>query len=119
LATTNVQTARKRIDATATQQPATEAGRLLEALRDLSPELASRSKEIEDGRRVPNDIAVKLRRLGVHCLNLLRDLPFRSTATVRKYTAVHKPDAAEVIHDSRRCDPSPTSTCTVQSRRPS
>jgi alkylation response protein AidB-like acyl-CoA dehydrogenase len=74
LATTNVQTARKRIDATATQQPATEAGRLLEALRDLSPELASRSKEIEDGRRVPNDIAVKLRRLGLFRMLLPRSL---------------------------------------------
>ena len=64
MATSNVQTARKRIDAVAEQQPAPEAARLLAALRDLAPEFAARSREIEDGRRVPSDIAVKLRRLG-------------------------------------------------------
>jgi indole-3-acetate monooxygenase len=73
LVTSNVQTA--RIDAAGSrEQPAGEAARLLTALRDLAPELAARSKEIEDGRRVPSDIADKLRRLGLFRTMLPRSL---------------------------------------------
>jgi indole-3-acetate monooxygenase len=75
LATSNVQTARDRIDAAASREPpASEAARILAALRDLAPEIAARSKEIEDGRRVPSDIAVKLRRLALFRTLLPRSL---------------------------------------------
>jgi alkylation response protein AidB-like acyl-CoA dehydrogenase len=72
LPTSNVQIARNRIDGAAVQRPASE--RLLTALRELAPELSSRSKEIEDGRRVPGDIAVSLRKLGLFRTLLPRSL---------------------------------------------
>jgi indole-3-acetate monooxygenase len=97
LATTNVQTARKRIDATASQQPATEAAQLLAALRDLAPELAARSKEIEDGRRLPSDIAVKLRKLG-----LFRTLLPRSLGGL----ALSAPDAVQILETLAAADSS-------------
>jgi alkylation response protein AidB-like acyl-CoA dehydrogenase len=56
------------------QEPATEAARLLAVLRDLAPELAARSKEIEAARRVPSDIANKLRKLGMFRTLLPRSL---------------------------------------------
>jgi indole-3-acetate monooxygenase len=66
LVTTNVQPARKRVDAAAVQPPlASEATRLLAAVRELAPELAARAEEIEQCRRVPGDIIDRLRRLGV------------------------------------------------------
>ena len=75
MATSNVQTARNRIDAATSREPlASEAARILAALRDLAPEIAVRSKEIEDGRRVPSDIAEKLRRLGLFRTLLPRSL---------------------------------------------
>jgi alkylation response protein AidB-like acyl-CoA dehydrogenase len=75
LVTSNVQTARNRVDtATSPKPPAGEAGRILAALRELAPEFAARSKEIEDGRRVPRDIADKLRRLGLFRTLLPRSL---------------------------------------------
>jgi indole-3-acetate monooxygenase len=73
LATSNVQTA--RIDQAAAQpQPADDAARLIAALRELAPKIAARSKEIEDGRRVPSDIAVSLRELGLFRTLLPRSL---------------------------------------------
>jgi hypothetical protein len=63
LATGNIQTI--RIDDIAQSNPADDAARLITAIRALAPEIAARSKEIEDGRRVPGDIAVTLRRLGL------------------------------------------------------
>jgi alkylation response protein AidB-like acyl-CoA dehydrogenase len=42
-----------------------EAARLHATIREFAAEFADRSKEIEDGRRVPHDIAIKLRRLGL------------------------------------------------------
>jgi alkylation response protein AidB-like acyl-CoA dehydrogenase len=64
LAKANVQTARNRIDKAGGQEPvASEMTRLRAALRDLAPELASRADEIEQGRRVPADIAERLQRL--------------------------------------------------------
>jgi indole-3-acetate monooxygenase len=74
LPTSNVQIARNRIDGAISQQPASEATRLLTALRELAPELSSRSKEIEDGRRVPSDIATRLRKLGLFRTLLPRSL---------------------------------------------
>ena len=66
MATTNVQTPRNRGDTSTPQQSAAdEAARLRAAIRELAPAFAARSKEIEDGRRVPGDIALKLRRLGL------------------------------------------------------
>lgn len=72
--TSNVQIARSRVDGAAAQQPANEAARLLTALRELAPEISSRSKEIEDGRRVPSDIVVRLRKLGLFRSLLPRSL---------------------------------------------
>lgn len=63
MATSNIQTI--RIDDIAQSNPADDAARLITAIRALAPEIAARSKEIEDGRRVPGDIAVTLRRLGL------------------------------------------------------
>ena len=54
--------------------PASEAVRLLTALRELAPQIAARSQEIEDGRRVPADIAVSLRKLGLFRTLLPRSL---------------------------------------------
>jgi indole-3-acetate monooxygenase len=51
-----------------------EAARLLAAIGDLAPGLAVRSQEIEDGRRVPSDIAVRLRKLGLFRTLLPRSL---------------------------------------------
>jgi alkylation response protein AidB-like acyl-CoA dehydrogenase len=70
MAITNVRRANlkelNRDDAVREQERvASEAARLLAALRNLAPLLAARSKEIEDGRRVPGDIAVTLRKLGL------------------------------------------------------
>ena len=68
MVTTNTQTARNRNE-TATfkqkQEVARVSTQLLAALRELTPELGARSKEIEDGRRVPDDITLRLRRLGL------------------------------------------------------
>ncbi len=47
---------------------------MLAALHDLAPDFAARSKEIEDGRRVPSDIADKLRQLGLFRTLLPRSL---------------------------------------------
>jgi alkylation response protein AidB-like acyl-CoA dehydrogenase len=75
LATNNVQTARSRVDAVISQPPpANEAARLLAALREFAPEVAARSQEIEDGRRVPGDITIKLQRLGLFRALLPRSL---------------------------------------------
>jgi alkylation response protein AidB-like acyl-CoA dehydrogenase len=66
LATTLVQPARdKTHPVSEPQPPAGGAVRLLAALRDLGPELAARAEEIEQGRRVPRDIADRLRHLGL------------------------------------------------------
>lgn len=51
-----------------------EAARLLAAIDDLAPELAARSQEIEDGRRVPSDIVLRLRKLGLFRTLLPRSL---------------------------------------------
>lgn len=68
-------TARGRIDASISREaPAGEAARLLAALRDLAPEFTARSKEIEEGRRVPSDIADKLRHLGLFRTMMPRSL---------------------------------------------
>ena len=73
MATSNIQTA--RIDQAASQpQSADDAARLTAALRELAPKIAARSKEIEDGRRVPADIAVSLRKLGLFRTLLPRSL---------------------------------------------
>jgi alkylation response protein AidB-like acyl-CoA dehydrogenase len=73
LATGNIQTA--RIDRAALQpQPTEDAARLIAALRGLAPKIAARSKEIEDGRRVPGDIATGLRKLGLFRTLLPRSL---------------------------------------------
>ena len=75
MTTSNIRTARNGIDTSASREPPMdEAARMLAALRDLAPEFAARSKEIEDGRRVPNDIAIKLRRLGLFRTMLPRSL---------------------------------------------
>jgi alkylation response protein AidB-like acyl-CoA dehydrogenase len=75
LVTSNVQTARNRIDTAASPEPpSSEAARMLATLRELAPEFAARSKEIEDGRRVPRDIADRLRRLGLFRTLLPRGL---------------------------------------------
>ncbi len=66
LANANVQPARSRIDAVATPRPiADEAARLLAAVRDLAPQLADRSEEIESLRRIPADIIGTLQRIGI------------------------------------------------------
>jgi len=73
LATSNIRTA--RIDQAASQpEPGDDAARLITALRDLAPKIAARSKEIEDGRRVPADIAFSLRKLGLFRTLLPRSL---------------------------------------------
>jgi indole-3-acetate monooxygenase len=79
MASTNVRPANSktlnRDDTVREQERVTsEAARLLAALRNLAPQLAARSKEIEDGRRVPGDIAVTLRKLGLFRTLLPRDL---------------------------------------------
>jgi alkylation response protein AidB-like acyl-CoA dehydrogenase len=74
LPTSNVQIARTRLDGAAASAPANEAARLLTALREFAPEIAARSKQIEDGRRVPNDIVVHLRKLGLFRTLLPRSL---------------------------------------------
>lgn len=64
--TTNVQLARQGADAPVKQQPiGREAARLLAAVEDLAPELASRAGEIESVRRIPADITDRLGRLGL------------------------------------------------------
>jgi alkylation response protein AidB-like acyl-CoA dehydrogenase len=66
MAKTNVLSARNAADAAAERKPAaSEAARLLAAVRDLAPELAARAEEIEAARRVPRDIVDTLRRIGV------------------------------------------------------
>jgi indole-3-acetate monooxygenase len=73
LATSNIQIA--RIDQAASQpHPADDAARLIAALREFAPKIAARSKEIEDGRRVPGDIALSLRKLGLFRTLLPRSL---------------------------------------------
>jgi alkylation response protein AidB-like acyl-CoA dehydrogenase len=74
LPTSNAQIARNRIDGAAASAPASEAARLLTALREFAPDIAARSKEIEDGRRVPDDIVVHLRELGLFRTLLPRSL---------------------------------------------
>jgi alkylation response protein AidB-like acyl-CoA dehydrogenase len=74
LPTSNAQIARHRIDGVTSQQPAGEAARLLSSLRELAPELTARSKEIEEGRRVPSDIVTRLRKLGLFRTLLPRSL---------------------------------------------
>ena len=67
MATTNVLSVRNAIDAAAERKPETsEATRLLEAVRDLAPELANRAEEIEAARQVPRDIIDTLRRTGIY-----------------------------------------------------
>jgi indole-3-acetate monooxygenase len=64
--TPNVQPMRKRVDVTVEQQPAAgETTRLLAAIRELAPELATRAEEIEHCRRVPGDIIDTFRRIGL------------------------------------------------------
>ena len=66
MATTNVQFARKDTDAPTKQQPvARGAARLLADIDDLAPQLAARSAEIEQGRRIPADIIDRLKRIGL------------------------------------------------------
>jgi alkylation response protein AidB-like acyl-CoA dehydrogenase len=66
MATTNVLSARNAADAAAERKPAaSEAARLLAAVRDLAPELAARAEEIEAARRVPRDIVDTSRRIGL------------------------------------------------------
>jgi len=66
MVTTNVLSARNAIDVAAERKPGrSEATRILEAVRDLAPELADRAEEIEGARRVPGDIVDTLRRIGV------------------------------------------------------
>jgi len=61
--TTNTQTARNRDETTTFKQEAAHRStQLLAALRELTPEFGARSKEIEDSRRVPDDITLRLRR---------------------------------------------------------
>jgi alkylation response protein AidB-like acyl-CoA dehydrogenase len=53
-------------DSASERHPETsEAERLLASVRDLAPALAARSEEIENARRVPNDIVESLRKIGV------------------------------------------------------
>jgi indole-3-acetate monooxygenase len=67
MATTNVLSARNEVGHIPEHKPAaSEAARLLVAVRDLAPELAARAEEIEAGRRVPRDIIETLRRVGVY-----------------------------------------------------
>jgi alkylation response protein AidB-like acyl-CoA dehydrogenase len=67
MATTNVLSARNDVDHAAERKPAaSEAARLLIAVRNLAPELAARSEEIEAGRQVPRDIIDTLRRIGIY-----------------------------------------------------
>ncbi|WP_407156935.1 acyl-CoA dehydrogenase family protein [Bradyrhizobium sp. STM 3557] len=73
MATSNIQIA--HVDQAPSQpHPADDAGRLITALRELAPNIAARSKEIEDGRRVPGDIALSLRKLGLFRSLLPRSL---------------------------------------------
>ena len=73
MAMSNIQ--KVRIDqAGSPSQPADAAAHLIAALRDLAPGIAERSREIEDGRRVPRDIADTLRRLGLFRTLLPRSL---------------------------------------------
>lgn len=66
MATTNVQFARKDTDAPTKQQPvARGAARLLADIDDLAPQLAARSAEIEQARRIPADIIDRLKRIGL------------------------------------------------------
>jgi alkylation response protein AidB-like acyl-CoA dehydrogenase len=70
MVTTNVQFARqgtnRGADAAVKQQPvAAGAARLLAAIHDMAPELAARAAEIESARRVPADIADRLRQIGL------------------------------------------------------
>ena len=71
--TKNVQTARNRNEATGSR-PTNEGALLLATLGDLAPEFAARSEEIEDARRLPSDIADRLRRLGLFRTLLPRSL---------------------------------------------
>jgi alkylation response protein AidB-like acyl-CoA dehydrogenase len=67
LATIDLATVRNENDAPPTRHPAEgEAARLLAALRALAPQIAARSEEIEAVRRVPDDIANRLRQLGLY-----------------------------------------------------
>jgi alkylation response protein AidB-like acyl-CoA dehydrogenase len=67
MATTNVLSARNDVDPAAERKPAaSEAARLLIAVRNLAPELAARAEEIEAGRQVPRDIIDTLRRIGIY-----------------------------------------------------
>jgi indole-3-acetate monooxygenase len=67
LATIDIAAARNDNDAPATQQPTEgEAARLLAAVRTLAPEIAARSELIETTRRVPDDIANRIRQLGLY-----------------------------------------------------
>jgi indole-3-acetate monooxygenase len=66
LVTTQIQSARKRLDkAIEPQSETTEAARLLAAVSDLAPLLGARSEDIEQARRIPRDIADRLGRLGL------------------------------------------------------
>jgi len=47
-----------QVNVMALLRPVNEAARLLSNLRDLAPEFAARSREIEEARRVPSDIGV-------------------------------------------------------------
>jgi indole-3-acetate monooxygenase len=85
VATSNIQTARIN---QAASQPADDAARLIVALRALAPKIAARSREIEDGRRVPGDIADNLRKLG-----LFRTLLPRSLGGL----ALTAPDVVEML----------------------
>jgi indole-3-acetate monooxygenase len=67
MATTNVLSARNEVDHTPERRPAaSEAARLLIAVRDVAPEVAARAEEIEAGRQVPRDIIDTLRHIGIY-----------------------------------------------------
>ena len=73
MVTGNTQKVATHIDSVGSRQ-VTEAARLHSRLRDLAPEFAARSEEIEEARRVPSDIADTLRHLGLFRTLLPRGL---------------------------------------------